>query len=279
MRKVSDTAYSDERSLFASDSLVVENCTFKDGESPLKESQNIEIDRSTFCYKYPIWYSHNVKIKDSKFEEMARSGIWYIDGIEMVNCEIIAPKTFRKGRHITIVTSQFPNAKETLWGCKDIKIESCYFNGDYFAYNSEYIVVENTTIDGNYAFDSCKNVTVKNCVLNSKDAFWNCENVRIENCTIIGEYLAWNTKNIRLINCRIESHQGLCYIENLVMQNCTLEKSDLTFEYCKNVNATIISVVDSIKNPISGIIMVRGVRKLILDDRYIDPHKTAILIQ
>lgn len=277
--EIKNKIYSGERSLFATSDASIEGCVFKDGESPLKESKNLKLNKCTFEWKYPLWYCKNVYIKESTLKETARSGIWYIDGIQMDGCNIEAPKTFRKGKHIVINASKMPNAKETLWGCEDIHVHTTYINGDYFAYNSVDVEVDNVTIDGNYAFDSCKNVTVRNSILNSKDAFWNCENVTIINCRIIGEYIGWNTKNITIINSHIESHQGLCYIKGLKMRNCTLEKSDLTFEYCEEIDAQINSVVDSIKNPTSGYIFVRGVKQLIMDKWYIDPKKTLIVIQ
>ena len=169
-----------------------------------------------------------------------------------------------------------PDARETFWGCEDIKIFSVTAKGDYFGANSKDVEVDNLTLKGNYAFDSCKNVTVRNSILESKDAFWNCENVKLINCTVVGEYLAWNTKNITLINCKIESHQGLCYINGLKMHHCEVNNSDLILEYCHDIDAEIITVVDSIKNPYDGKIVVKDVKELILDRKYINPGKVKI---
>ena len=138
--------------------------------------------------------------------------------------------------------------------------------------------MDNLKLDGNYAFDGGKNLVIRDSILNSKDAFWNCENVTLINCVINGEYLGWNSKNVTLINCKIVSHQGLCYINNLKMVECELNNSDLCFEFCSNVDARINSVVDSIKNPYSGRIVVKGVKQLILENDKIDTTKTEILI-
>ncbi len=35
----------------------------------------------SFKWKYPLWYSENIKISDSQFFEMGRSGIWYTKNI------------------------------------------------------------------------------------------------------------------------------------------------------------------------------------------------------
>ncbi|MCR5184937.1 MAG: DUF3737 family protein [Bacilli bacterium] len=279
MKVIKNQSFTGERALFSTQEATIENCVFFDGESPLKESKDLHLSNVTFQWKYPLWYCKNVVLENSTIEETARSGIWYIDNIEVKNTKIIAPKTFRKGKHIKVRNSDFPHGQETLWGCEDINIENSHIVGDYFAYFSNNIHIKNVQIDGNYAFDSCEDILVENCILNSKDSFWNCKNVVIKDTTIIGEYLAWNTKNIRFINCKIESHQGLCYIEDLYMENCTLENSDLTFEFCKNIDVSINSVVDSIKNPISGRIMVKGVKELIMDEKFIEPKNTEIIIK
>ena len=52
----------------------IEDSIFDDGESPLKESSNIELVNSSFKWKYPLWYCNNVNVKDCYFFEMGRAG-------------------------------------------------------------------------------------------------------------------------------------------------------------------------------------------------------------
>ena len=111
-------------------------------------------------------------------------------------------------------------------------------------------------------------------VLHTKDAFWNCDKVTLKNCTVIGEYFGWNSKNVTLIHCRIQSHQGFCYMENVTLVDCEVVDSDLIFEYCSNIDAKILTEIDSVKNPISGRIVSKGIKKLILEKEFIDPAKT-----
>ena len=112
----------------------------------------------------------------------------------------------------------------------------------------------------------------------SKDSFWNCENVTIINSTIIGEYIGWNSKNVTLINCVIESHQGFCYMKGVKLINYKVINSDLTFEYSEDIDAEIITEVDSIKNPYSGVIKCKDVKTLILDEKFIDRTKIKVLV-
>ena len=120
---------------------------------------------------------------------------------------------------------------------------------------------------------------MRNSKLLSKDAFWNCENITVYDSTIIGEYLGWNSKNITFINCTIESLQGLCYMENVKLVNCKLMNTSLAFEYCSNIDAEINSHIDSIKNPISGVIRAQSIGEIILEESKINPVETKIVAE
>ena len=277
MKKYENGRYTGERALFMSKNAHFFSCVFEDGESPLKESRNLEIHNSEFRWKYPLWYCNDIKCYQVTLKETARSGIWYTNNIEIHDSLIEAPKTFRRASKINLINTDMPNAAETFWSCKEITIDHVNAKGDYFGMNSEDINITDLHLDGNYCFDGAKNIVIRNSTLNSKDSFWNCENVTIINCAINGEYLAWNSKNVTFINCKISSHQGLCYMENVKLLNCQLIDTDLCFEFCKGIDAQITTVVDSIKNPISGLITVKGIKELILDDRIIDPKQTQII--
>ncbi|MCR0303803.1 DUF3737 family protein [[Clostridium] innocuum] len=53
----------------------MEDSTFAQGESPLKESRNIRLHNSIFKWKYPLWYSTNIECSHTTLMETARSGI------------------------------------------------------------------------------------------------------------------------------------------------------------------------------------------------------------
>lgn len=266
-----------ERALFQIENAEIEDCTFEDGESPLKESKNNHIQNSTFSWKYPIWYSNNIKVENSVFNETARSGIWYTENISIINSKIDCPKIFRRSKNIYLENCNLNNASESLWNCDGFSAKDIYVRGDYFGMNSKNITVDNMTIDGNYVFDCGKNIVIKNSHLNSKDAFWNCENVVIINCEIDGEYFGWNSKNITIIDSTISSLQGFCYMENLAMKNCILKDTTLAFEY-STVEVEINSKIDSVKNPYGGTIRAKEIGEIILEDKKIDPKKTNIII-
>ncbi len=266
-----------ERALFGSKDLQVFDTIFDDGESPLKESSNISLSGCMFKWKYPLWYCKDIQVDNCTWFNMARAGVWYTENISVKDSLIEAPKNFRRCTNLTLSNVSFSNAAETLWSCKDIRLENVSaVNGDYFAMNSKNIFVDGLTLYGNYSFDGSRYVTIRNSKLLTKDAFWNSENVTVYDSFISGEYLGWNAKNLTLINCTIESLQGMCYIDNLVMKNCKLINTTLAFEY-STVDAQIDSKIDSVFNPTSGTITAKHIDNLILEKDRIDPTKTRIV--
>lgn len=267
-----------ERALFGAHDLIIKDTIFDDGESPLKESGNIELYGCMFKWKYLLWYSHDIKVNDCTWFEMGRAGVWYTDRISVENSAIEAPKNFRRCKELTLKNVSFPNAAETLWSCDGVVISNVVAKGDYFAMNSQNINADSLTLYGNYSFDGAKNVEIKNSRLLSKDAFWNSENITVYNSFISGEYLGWNAKNLTLIDCTVESLQGLCYIENLKMKNCRLINTTLAFEY-SSVEADIDGKVDSVLNPSSGRICADSIGELIIEKDKVDPDKTVIVLK
>lgn len=276
MKNINGGEFTGERALFNSSDLRIENAHFHSGESPLKESKNIELDLCEFSWKYPLWYCKGVKVDSTTFHQTARSGIWYTRGIGMTDCILDAPKLFRRSSDIVLNRVVFNNALETMWFCDQVDLSDVRIIGDYFCFASSNVVADGLDVDGNYIFDGGKNITVRNSRLNSKDAFWNCENVLVENCTVIGEYLGWNSKNVTFVNCTIESNQGLCYMDNVTLRNCTLNNTDLCFEYC-SVDAEVCSHIDSVKNPISGRIVADSIGEIIHEADKVDVSRTEII--
>ena len=277
MKKLEQGLFVGERALYNSSNLIIEDSTFENGESPLKESNNIKIYNSIFKWKYPLWYCHDIFVKDSTLLDTARSGIWYTDNIEIIDSTIEAPKTFRRAKNIKLKNVYLPNAEETLWTCENIRMEHVVAKGNYFGMNSKNIAISDFNLDGNYAFDGASNIEIHNAKMLSKDSFWNCDNVTVYDSYICGEYLGWNSKNITFVNCVIESLQGMCYMENLVMKNCRLLNTTLAFEY-STVDVEVDGTIESVKNPSAGVIKAEKIKELILEEQEIDPSQTTIIV-
>lgn len=265
-----------ERALFSAEELKICDTIFDDGESPLKESKNIELDGCMFKWKYPLWYCAHIDVKNTQWFEMARAGVWYSRDVRVENAVIQAPKNFRRCEKLTLRKVDFFNAAETLWSCNGVTMEQVTARGDYFAMNSSDMKLCGLRLDGNYSFDGCRNVELRDSTLLSKDAFWNTENVTVYDSFISGEYLGWNAKNLTLVNCTVESLQGMCYIDHLVMKNCRLINTTLAFEY-SDVDADIEGPIDSVMNPKSGTITAASIGELIISRDRVDPEKTKII--
>lgn len=277
MKRYKEKMFTGERALFQNNDVEITYCTFADGESPLKESRNLEISHSLFKWKYPLWYCKNVTMIDSTMFDMARAGIWYTDNISMKNLTIEAPKAFRRCKDIKLDNVNMLNASETLWNCSQVIMKNVTAKGDYFAMGSSDLEIDGFTFVGNYSFDGVKNLTIKNARMLSKDAFWNSENVTVYDSFISGEYLGWNSKNVTLVNCTIESLQGMCYMENLVLKNCKLLNTNLAFEY-STVEVAVDSYIESVKNPYSGKIQAKSIGEVIFDNPDMKAENTEIII-
>ena len=276
MKEITQQILTGERALYDTHDAKISYCTFENGESPLKESSNLEIDNCLFKWKYPFWYTDNVKVTRSAFFDMARAGIWYVNDFTREDTIVEAPKNFRRVDGLVLKNVNIPNAAETLWNCRNVKMEKVTACGDYFAMNSTDMEIDGLVLDGNYSFDGGRNIVVRNSRLLSKDAFWNAENITVYDSFISGEYLGWNSRNVRFVNCTIESLQGMCYMDNVVLEKCILINTNLAFEY-STVKADVTNTIDSIKNPVSGIVKAGRIMEVIFDDPEIEPSKTTII--
>lgn len=265
-----------ERALFMSKDLAIYDSVFAEGESPLKESENIELHDCLFRWKYPLWYCNHVCAEQCTWFDMTRAGVWYTNDIEVKDTIIEAPKNFRRCDGVKLTNVNFPDAQETLWNCSNVEMDHVVAKGDYFAMNCQNMKLDHFELVGNYSFDGVCNMEIHNARMLSKDAFWNTDNVTVYDSFISGEYLGWNAKNLTLVNCTIESLQGMCYIDNLVMKNCKLINTTLAFEY-STVDAEITSNINSVMNPSGGTITADYIDELILEKDKIDPKKTKII--
>ena len=130
---------------------------------------------------------------------------------------------------------------------------------------SAHLVFDHVKLKGKYSFQYITDSTFTNCEFDTKDAFWHAKNVLVKDSVIRGEYLAWYCENVTFENCTIIGTQPLCYCRGLKLIGCRMEQADLAFEKSE-VEAEITTVVDSIKNPKSGVIRVPGAGEVIMDD-------------
>lgn len=266
MKTISDEEFGGERPLFAEHDLTLRNVTVHAGESALKATGNITAVNCRFEGKYPFWHTDGFRIENCLFTPGARAALWYSRNLIMTDTMVEAPKMFREMDNIELRNVTIPDAAETLWHCRGIRIRNCEVAGaDYLMMHCSDIDIDTWRQNGNYSFQYCRNVVVRNAVIHSKDAFWNTEDVTVIDSELHGEYLGWHSRRLRLVNCRISGTQPLCYASDLILENCTFDPDcDLAFED-SSLQADINGRVTSVKNPASGRIHAAEIGELILD--------------
>lgn len=277
MELIKNKEFGGERPLFASHDLRLENITIVDGESGIKQCQNMECYDSKFYGKYPWWHVDGAKIENCYFAPGSRSAIWYTNDLVMKHCTIDAPKFFREMKNVELEDVTINDADETFWKVKGLKLKNVTLHdGTYPFMFSEDIYVDGLESDAKYVFQYCKNVEIHNAKIVTKDSFWECENITIYDSSLDGEYLAWHSKNVRLVNCHLAGEQLLCYAQNLVLENCTIDAAcDRMFEY-STVEADIRGHIEHIKNPSSGHIIADSIGSITIDENVRQPNNCVI---
>lgn len=277
MKIIENQVFDEERALYGSRGIVVNECAFDgpaDGESALKESRDIQVSHCFFNLRYPFWHDDGLIITESVMTELCRAALWYSNDIEITNTELHGIKALRecsrvKMRGCDIVSPEFG------WSVQDMEMKDSAVVSEYFMMRSERLNFNNVQLKGKYSFQYIQDSVFESCNFDTKDSFWHAKNVTIKNSVIKGEYLAWYCENVTFENCRIIGTQPLCYCKNLKLINCEMVDTDLSFER-SDVEATITTPVVSIKNPLSGHIYVPEVAEIIRD---IEGAEGEIVIQ
>jgi hypothetical protein len=277
MELIKNKEFGGERPLFATHDLRLENITIVDGESGIKQCQNMECYDSKFYGKYPWWHVDGAKIENCYFAPGSRSAIWYTNDLVMKHCTIDGPKFFREMKTVELEDVTINDADETFWKVKGLRLKNVTLHeGTYPFMFSEDIYVDGLESDAKYVFQYCKNVEIHNAKIVTKDSFWECENITIYDSLLDGEYLAWHSKNVRLVNCHLAGEQLLCYAQDLVLENCTIDAAcDRMFEY-STVEADIRGHIEHIKNPSSGHIIADSIGSVTIDENVRQPNNCVI---
>lgn len=267
METIENQAFDMERTLYGSKGVSLLNCRFDgpaDGESALKESQDVQVSHCFFNLRYPFWHDRRLTITDSEMTELARAALWYSEGIEITNTKLHGIKALRECSRIKMSGCDIVSP-EFGWFVRDIEMKDTTAESEYFMMRSNKLTFEQVRLKGKYSFQYIEASVFDHCVFDTKDAFWHAKNVTVRNSVVKGEYLAWYCENVTFENCKIIGTQPLCYCKGLKLVNCEMEDTDLCFEKSE-VEAMLTAPVISIKNPASGHIYVPAVAEVILDD-------------
>ena len=267
MQTIKDQTFDEERALYGSDDVEAVNCRFDgpaDGESAFKESSRVIAKDCYFNLRYPFWHNHGLRIEGGEMTALCRAAIWYSDDIEITGTKMHGIKALRECADARISGCDIISP-EFGWSVNGIVMKDSSVESEYAFMRSVNLKFDHMKLKGKYSFQYIEDSVFTNCEFDTKDAFWHAKNVTVKDSYIKGEYLAWYCENVTFENCTIIGTQPLCYCEGLKLINCTMIDCDLAFEK-SDVEAEIVSSVVSIKNPRSGIIRVRSVGEMIMDD-------------
>ena len=267
MNKYENQVFDQERALYGSDGIEVSGCRFDgpaDGESALKESRNILVRDCFFNLRYPFWHDKHLTIRSSEMTQLCRAALWYSEDITIEDSLLHGIKALRECGDVKISGSDIISP-EFGWSVRGLKMKDSSAQSEYFMMRSERLSFDNVKLKGKYSFQYITDSVFTNCDFDTKDAFWHAKNVLVKDSVIRGEYLAWYCENVTFENCTIIGTQPLCYCKDLKMKGCRMIDADLSFERSE-VEAEILTAVDSIKNPRKGYIRVPAVGEIIRED-------------
>ncbi len=205
MKVFQNEQHDEERALYGLDGIQVLNCKFDgpaDGESAMKEADNIEAKNCYFNLRYPFWHNDNVLVENCEMTELCRAAFWYSNNIQIKNTKMHGIKALRE--------------------CSNIELLNCNVISPEFGWDNENI---NCNFDTKDAFWHGKNILVKDCYVKGEYLAWYCENVTFENCTIEGTQPLCYCKNLKLINCK------------MIGCDLSFEKSDVDAEITTEVDS------------------------------------------
>ena len=267
MKQLINQTFDEERALYGSDGVEAVGCRFDgpaDGESAFKESRNIAARDCCFNLRYPFWHDTGLVIENGEMTELCRAALWYSENIRIRDSKLHGIKALRECGDIDMSGCDIISP-EFGWFSRDIRMEKCAAQGEYFMMRAERLRFDEVTLKGKYSFQYITDSVFENCVFDTKDAFWHAKNVTVRNSVVKGEYLAWYCENVTFEHCVISGTQPLCYCKGLRLIDCEMHGADLAFEKSEVV-ATVTTPVISIKNPTKGHISVPQVGEIICDD-------------
>lgn len=259
-------SFDEERSLYGIHDASLVGVTFggpADGESPLKEIQDIAVTDSRFLLRYPLWHASGFSLSGCLFGETSRASMWYSHGGDISDTQIESPKAVRECRNISLAGCDI-TSDEFGWMSSDVTARDSSLSGEYAFLHSEGIVASNLSFKGKYSFQYVRGAEIRDSVLDTKDAFWHSDGVTVYDSVIRGEYLGWYSRNLTLVRCRIEGTQPFVHCENLVLVDCEMVGCELAFEG-SSVDARVIGTIDSIRLPKSGLIRADGIGEVVDD--------------
>lgn len=278
MKIIKDITEDKERAFYHQTDTIFKNIKITgiaDGESSFKEAKNIQVMDSYFNLRYPFWHNTNLLVDNCELTNLNRAAFWYDNQVVINNSILNGIKALRECENVVLKDSTAVS-DEFGWFSNQIYATNFSLESSYAFLKTNNIHLKNFSLKGKYSFQYVKNCLIEDSFLDTKDAFWESENVTVKNSTIKGEYLGWYSKNLTLDHCVIDGIQPLCYAKGLKLIDCVMKNATLAFEYSE-VQATILSTIDSVKNPLdNSVIECYKINELIQDEFRHDSNSLVI---
>lgn len=269
MKLFENGTYDEERALYGVRDAAVKHCRFAgpaDGESALKECRRVLVSDSYFDLRYPFWHDKGVRIAGCEMTENCRAALWYSEDIAIENTRMHGIKALRECKRVSIAESDI-RSPEFGWSVRHLTVKDTRAEGEYFLLRAEDVKMENLTFTGKYSFQYVRGAEISHSHLNTKDAFWHAKDVTVTDSLLAGEYLGWYSENLTLVRCKISGTQPLCYCKGLRLIDCEMVGCDLAFEKSE-VEASVTTHIDSVKNPRRGCVSAPSVGEIITDETW-----------
>ena len=104
MTIIQDQTFDKERELYGIHDTFIKHCTFDgpaDGESALKECENVRVEDSFFDLRYSLWHDHGLVLKDCTLTENCRAALWYDEDVTVTDSKLHGIKAFRECQNVT----------------------------------------------------------------------------------------------------------------------------------------------------------------------------------
>ncbi|MFR8974785.1 MAG: DUF3737 family protein, partial [Eubacteriales bacterium] len=158
MKLIQNQTFDAERALYGEKELHLNNCTFDgpaDGESALKECENIQVENCRFHLRYPFWHDSGLKVNGSELTPLCRAALWYDNRVEIKNSKLHGIKALRECSDVASSGCDICSA-EFGWSVRNLQMHHCTAESEYFLMRSENMRLSHVRLKGKYSFQYIK---------------------------------------------------------------------------------------------------------------------------
>lgn len=271
IKKHKNQTFNGDKILCDSKDILIYDSTFTSEEDILclKNSENVKMYNVTFTSKMPLWHCVDIELHNGSFDLLKSRPLWHCESVLLRYAEFYANKSIRHSSTIRCQNITVDHANEFSWKNDHITINDSVIIGDTPIYECSNVKLSNTKITGDTALNYVNTADIRRCQIDSNNSLWYSEDVTISGSKLNGDYIGWYSKNLTIKDSVINSTHSFYSCENLKIENCIFKTSDSLFED-STITVHVISPLESIINPKSGIITAKSIGKAILNSEVKD---------